>query len=224
MDEWQNHTCIRFTNWSSETNYINFTGGPDCSSEIGMLRRFESQRINLTSSCRKKRIILHEIGHALGFIHEHSRPDRDQYVRIHEENIKEGAHDQFRSIGSKHIDTFGVPYDYDSIMHYGGMFESKNGQLTIETTKDRTAQGRIGRSTRLSFRNIKLANLLYTCNDGCDPTITCPGEGFVGQGCNCYCPGDPIQLCSAGASAKASGHSIVTRDTSRLLQTLLSRK
>lgn len=33
---------------------------------------------------------MHEMFHALGRWHEQSRPDRDQFVRINEENIQSG--------------------------------------------------------------------------------------------------------------------------------------
>ena len=49
------------------------------------------QRINIGNGCEYKGIVQHEIFHALGRIHEHSRPDRDLYVRINKENIKEGT-------------------------------------------------------------------------------------------------------------------------------------
>ena len=52
---------------------------------------------------------MHEFIHAIGFLHEHVRPDRDSYVKIIEENIISGYESQFdRADGSK---TFGVPYD-----------------------------------------------------------------------------------------------------------------
>ena len=33
---------------------------------------------------------MHETLHALGVVHEHTRPDRDDYVEVLEDNIQEG--------------------------------------------------------------------------------------------------------------------------------------
>ena len=60
---------------------------------------------------------MHEIGHAIGFWHEQSRPDRDEYVRIHFENIDPDFEDNFHIVHS--INDMSVQYDYRSIMHYG---------------------------------------------------------------------------------------------------------
>ena len=49
------------------------------------------QRINIGNGCEYKGIVQHEIFHALGRIHEQSRPDRNSYVRINEKNIKKGT-------------------------------------------------------------------------------------------------------------------------------------
>ena len=59
----------------------------------------------------------HEIGHAIGMIHEHTRWDRDNHVNINPHAISE------RSLGNfvKTLNTLvpgDVPYDLSSIMHY----------------------------------------------------------------------------------------------------------
>ena len=61
---------------------------------------------------------MHEIGHAIGFYHEHVRPDRDDYVTILEANIRTSALSNFEIQSEINIDTNGVPYDYASVMHY----------------------------------------------------------------------------------------------------------
>ena len=49
------------------------------------------QIINIGTGCEYKGIVQHEILHALGRVHEQSRPDRDFYVRINEANIEQGT-------------------------------------------------------------------------------------------------------------------------------------
>jgi hypothetical protein len=64
-------------------------------------------------------IIAHEIGHSIGFWHEQSRPDRDSYVNIFSNNIKNGKAHNFVKRSWNTVKTYGIPYDYSSIMHYG---------------------------------------------------------------------------------------------------------
>lgn len=55
--------------------------------------------------------------HAAGCYHEHTRPDRDQFVIINTENISPDQRDNFDI--SPGQNTYSVPYDYRSVMHYG---------------------------------------------------------------------------------------------------------
>jgi len=65
-------------------------------------------------------VIAHEIAHALGFFHETSRPDRDDFVEILLINAHLSEYDQFLKEQPEDIRYYSVPYDYGSLMHYSG--------------------------------------------------------------------------------------------------------
>ena len=48
------------------------------------------QTISIGKNCDKFGIVVHELGHVVGFWHEHTRPDRDQYVDIFYKSIQQG--------------------------------------------------------------------------------------------------------------------------------------
>ena len=49
------------------------------------------QEVSLGKGCNHRGTIMHEIMHAIGFWHEHSRPDRNLYVEVLWENILDGT-------------------------------------------------------------------------------------------------------------------------------------
>ena len=59
-----------------------------CFSSIG--RVGGRQNISLHDDCKYRGKVLHEILHALGFFHEHSRRDRDKYIKVIWKNIQKG--------------------------------------------------------------------------------------------------------------------------------------
>ena len=63
-----------------------------CYSHVG--KTLNDQPLSLGAGCFKFGIIVHELGHSVGFYHEHSRSDRDEYLNIHYENIREGKMQQ----------------------------------------------------------------------------------------------------------------------------------
>lgn len=67
----------------------------------------------------QKEIVEHEIGHAIGFWHEQSRPDRDGFVSIVEANIPSSLLYNFEKKPVSEVNTYQVAYDYRSVMHYG---------------------------------------------------------------------------------------------------------
>ena len=48
------------------------------------------QDISIGTGCEIPGIVMHEMFHTLGRWHEHSRPDRDLYVKIQFENVIPG--------------------------------------------------------------------------------------------------------------------------------------
>ncbi|PFX13648.1 Zinc metalloproteinase nas-15 [Stylophora pistillata] len=101
----------------------------NCSSEVG--RTGDKQYVSLAPHCWTAGEVAHEIAHALGFYHEQSRPDRDEYVTINWNNIVEAEKVNFAKYGPSRINTLGVPYDYRSLMHLDDKAFSKNGEPTI---------------------------------------------------------------------------------------------
>lgn len=71
---------------------------------------------------------MHETLHALGFFHQQSSADRDDYLIINKQNIKPGFEDNFEKYSNSEVTNFGFAYDYGSIMHYGAYGFSINGQ------------------------------------------------------------------------------------------------
>ena len=116
--------------------------------------------MSIGGGCFSFKSAVHELGHAIGFYHEQSRPDRNEYVQINEENIQGGAENNFDRKDETEVDSLGVGYDYNSIMHYDANLFSINGRPTIEALDPDIP---IGRATTLSALDIEQTKRLYNC-------------------------------------------------------------
>ena len=67
----------------------------------------------------QKGLYLHEIGHAIGLVHEHQLPDRDRYIDILMHNVAPHFRIFFNKYSPAFVNQFQVPYEYSSVMHYG---------------------------------------------------------------------------------------------------------
>ena len=47
----------------------------------GSGRWVEKQTVSIGNRCSTFGVLIHELGHVIGFWHEHSRPDRDNYIK-----------------------------------------------------------------------------------------------------------------------------------------------
>ena len=62
-----------------------------CWSDVGKSWDGGLQELSLDrSGCMTKDTVIHEFLHSLGFNHEQTRPDRDQYIKVLYENIEPG--------------------------------------------------------------------------------------------------------------------------------------
>lgn len=169
MEMWSSRTCIKFIPRKEEKDYVYFTshGGGCSSNHVG--HSGVKQTINLESpGCTRPGTIAHELGHNLGLWHEHTRPDRDKYIRVNLDNVIPGDLINFRRRTSEEVDSQGLEYDYGSIMHYRSSAFSVNGKPTIEIiNKDAfhdEGSPNMGQREHLSERDIAVMNRLY-CED-----------------------------------------------------------
>ncbi|XP_031557254.1 meprin A subunit beta-like [Actinia tenebrosa] len=158
--EWEENTCLKFVRRTTERDYIKMFNGSGCWSYVG--RQGGMQLMSLKSGCWHLGTVAHEIGHAMGFWHEQSRPDRDNFVKIVWDNIPEPRRHNFNKYNRTQVDSLGVRYDYLAIMHYSKTAFSSNGQPTIIPLDPNAIQ--LGQRVGLSPLDVKQADLLYKCN------------------------------------------------------------
>ncbi len=149
-------TSVKFVPYSSQPAAIVFTNGSEnCKSYIGYHGIL--QPIMLSPDC-KPDDIAHEVMHALGFIHEQSRSDRDQYVEVMSENIEDGHQINFEKLPPGFMAVSGLsPFDFESLMIYPSWMFAKSGNVTMQA---KTGQ-RIEPSKELSSLDRERVNRAY---------------------------------------------------------------
>ena len=83
--QYGDYTCVKMVEVSeNDTRFehkLQVKSEKGCYSYIG--RHFEHQEISLGTDCEYGTYPIHEVMHALGFWHEHQRPDRNEHISIH---------------------------------------------------------------------------------------------------------------------------------------------
>ncbi|XP_060576923.1 uncharacterized protein LOC132734236 [Ruditapes philippinarum] len=190
-------THFRFVPWNNSaehydlghSNYLIFVEyNTACWSYSGNNVVLKGQKI----SCCKYDRCIHELGHAIGFIHEISNPLRDDYIRVNYQNIMDGMEPNFEKITKeKGVRNFGY-YDMSSVMGYNTWAFSKNMKDTI-TVLDPEIQYLVQQKDVTVFYMFYEAQQLYNMKaDKCpDFSFTCDNGGYlsyVNGTCRCRCP------------------------------------
>jgi len=136
-----------------------------------------AQRVTLAPSCSSTGSALHELGHAVGLWHEHSRPDRDIYIKFLIENLVSSTYEKhFEKVSQELFKTVpDVGYDIQSMMHYSEYAFARTGRgidkMTIMIKNDSGLEElrcqnklEVGQRDQLSYKDKLRINRLYGCN------------------------------------------------------------
>ncbi|KAM9734755.1 hatching enzyme 1.2-like [Menidia menidia] len=149
-------TCVSFHRRNgSEPDYLYFKTSKGCASFVGFIGG--GQPVMVAGGCGVGNLA-HEVLHALGFHHEHTRLDRGGFIHIQPQNIITGMEKNFARLEG---DTFDIPYDYGSVLHYGKTFFSSNGEPTIVPLAEAPD---LGQRKRLSPLDVQRVRNLYGCD------------------------------------------------------------
>ncbi|XP_051785123.1 meprin A subunit beta-like [Erpetoichthys calabaricus] len=162
FEQYRLKTCIDYKPWTGEKNYISVFKGSGCFSSIGN-RRIGKQQLSIGANCDRIATIEHEFLHALGFWHEQSRADRDDYVEIIWNEISQGKEHNFNKYSDKQSSSLNVAYDYTSVMHYSKT-AFQNGTNPTIVTQIPEFMNVIGQRMEFSDSDLLKLNRLYNCS------------------------------------------------------------
>lgn len=156
MTEYSKLCCVYFVESEQASLHISFDDGRSFA-HVG----FKYNKIRVMNIGRDSEyVIFHEIGHVLGLIHEHQRPDRDQALTVHIQNVipeKIGQYD----IQQPLIDYSVFEYDEYSIMQYHALSYSIDDiSPTYEYIKE-TPHNALIQNTTLSAGDIEKIRAMY---------------------------------------------------------------
>lgn len=164
-------------NNSCDGNFVRIQNSNRNNSSVGM--QGGCQIINI-ANWFPQNVIVHELLHCLGFFHEQSRPDRDNFVRVNCNNIQGGCDGDIFKVNFRIEDDASVygPYDFGSVMHYnqcafsmdcrpGATCNCANVTITVLPPNNTNWQTAIGQAAGPSNLDLLTLSFLYPQPNWC---------------------------------------------------------
>ncbi|MBZ9751128.1 hypothetical protein K7W42_09660 [Deinococcus sp. HMF7604] len=172
VERWnaQAGTTLRWVWNPNAANKVEFVvGGGGCgSSYVGSIGG--TQTLTIAPNCFTNSTIIHEMGHASGFHHEHQRCDRDNYITVGSNYV--GDTTNFGKTCNAY--THG-PYDYDSVMNYFPPYIYARSQPVGQYNG---TPANLGKATELSRGDLFALQAIYP--GGTTPPTPTPGRTYTG--------------------------------------------
>ncbi|KFB39559.1 AGAP008510-PA-like protein [Anopheles sinensis] len=164
-------TCVRFMPRTPQSQYyVRITSNnAGCYASVGRQLDNGQNVMNLqTPACLTRGTPIHELMHVLGFLHEVSRPDRDEYVYVNRSALKpEYQTNAFYNTNfakfERNVETYNIPYNYGSIMHYTRYAGARDRRYPVLMNKKPYSEPDFGHHT-LSQSDIDAVNSRYCRN------------------------------------------------------------
>lgn len=140
VNYFNNETVINFiaadTDIDEDAIVFSLRDGAPCSSYLGRVGGL--QPIYLNSTC-KSQDVLHEIMHALGFVHEQQREDREDLIEVLWDNIEEAFQYNFAILPDAFVHQYqGSVFrmSLTSVMMYHDEAFAKDGKKSMRVLRD----------------------------------------------------------------------------------------